>query len=127
MVDPNELSDLVLEYDFEQITDKLNPICESEAWISIESIWNLKQRITRCRECYSLVMPGQRGVLCDGPCQSWYHRDCVKVDLRKSKWFCPPCDNSSKILANNQKNNHSFFFAEFFFLRLYFVLKNKVF
>ncbi len=92
VVEPNELSDYVLEFDFETITDVLNPFCESDGWISIESVFNTKVTTTTCHMCLCLVLQGQIGILCDGPCYSWYHKACVKADKRKTKWFCIKCE-----------------------------------
>ena len=57
-----------------------------------------------CKKCTSRVEEDDQGVVCDGPCKSWYHAKCVgisdgdykKLSKKGVTWYCEECENKSK-------------------------------
>ncbi len=71
-----------------------------------------REEVTTCPVCEEAIIdaivskPGQESILCEGPCQSWYHRLCAglskaafaKISNLPDKFSCPQCR-----LATNEK------------------------
>ncbi|KAG8261250.1 hypothetical protein J6590_077907, partial [Homalodisca vitripennis] len=54
-----------------------------------------------CPVCVKMVLDTEEGIGCDGDCQRWFHRECIKMSKAeyqskcadtKNKWYCARTD-----------------------------------
>jgi vacuolar-type H+-ATPase subunit I/STV1 len=68
---------------------------------------------TTCFPCFKKVLDSEEGIQCDGPCDRWFHRNCVGVSKAEyvkissdntNKWNCSRMDCHSSPSADDLKS-----------------------
>lgn len=63
-----------------------------------------------CAGCLRKVLGGDEGIRCDGPCDRWFHRECVRItkteytklsSSSQNKWYCTRVDCTAKSPLEN--------------------------
>ena len=81
-VKPEHLPEPTVQFDRDFLVDHLELMCDSDAWMTLESTLNAAIRLFSCIICAESVI-GQDKIQCGGKCKAWFHKYRVRIDRRK--------------------------------------------
>ena len=79
---PANLPEAALEFDMEFLSTEIELLCETDAWLALESTLTHALRLFVCGKCGESVSKREK-YKCEGKCRLWFHTKCVKPDGRR--------------------------------------------